>query len=242
MADKRFHVTATFSGVAKRLFSLRLRSNDLSVIVSGSPSPKLAHVESLEKLFSLEPDAYENLQNRYITIHTSHGSPRTNVINHHDFVDKQQDRVQRHTSTGIKVEREFIPVTFKVSGDLGSEKNNFQRAPDYQVADINTENDSLVWMLSVGPAGREFEFIEDHPSNLYQFDFGEFRFVFIWSLFNFPALKPTLEFKVLSRDEALALPGLENFDVYNHYTYLKCQYSKAYFNAYPQGYSHNTMS
>ncbi len=218
-------VIETQSG-PKRLMKL-MHTNDGTVIVSFAPSPMFAVADSIDELIRTKADEFMPAKaNSKISLHPSRSHATLSRIN--------QDQDEVIFTEAIKRFGKFQFVQMRVISNLeGSRHDPNQKAKNaVTVGQVDTSKDTLVVGVVLGPKNTQFEQIESHPSNLQVFEFEDFNLWLITSLFNWPARQAGINFKYLGGTMTEPAAGLENWEIYNTYTFLKQIYSDAYFAAF----------
>lgn len=212
----------------KRLY--RFENNpDGTVIVTSASKPRLAVSDSILDLVQLnEDDFLESIPNSHLSVHASRRSATLNRINF------PEDNFPQFTQS-IKKENRFTPVVVRVYGDLTQAKHDFKKTknPTHEFPEVHTDKDTLVLGIVLGPRNKEFQWREDHPANLAKLEFSDFTIWLIWSLFNKPALKHSVDFKLKGGSLEEPIGGFEDFEIYNFYTLSKNIYTDAFFDAFP---------
>jgi hypothetical protein len=212
----------------KRLY--RFESNpDGTVIVTSASKPRLAIANSILDLVKMPEEEFpDSIPNSHLSVHSSRYSTTLNQINF------PEDNFPQFTQS-IKIENRFTPVLVRVFGDLTQPKHDFTKTKyrTLEIPKIQTDKDTLVLGLVLGPKDKEFRCEEDHPSSLMKLEFPDFNIWLIWSLFNKPALKHSVDFKLKGGSLEEPIGGFEEFEIYNFYTLSKSIYTEAFFDAFP---------
>lgn len=226
---RNFYLTLPTPNGLKRLFKFE-KGGDGSVYVFSSSKPRIGTAKSIHELINLnDADFSSPVQTSKISLHSTRGRPNLNRINFREDEEPQ-------FTQAVKIEKRFSPVIVRIFGDLKAEKHDILKPTldDMQLPLIDTSKDTLVLGIAIVPSDVEFEQIEDHPSNLLKITCNDFNVWVIYSLFNFPALKASIDIKLLGGSLENPIGGLENFEIYNFYTFAKSMYTDAYFESFPE--------
>lgn len=213
----------------KRLYRFEARP-DGTVIISTASKPRLATANSILDLVKMPEDDFPPAVNgTHLSVHATRQSETLNQINF------PADDVPQFTQS-LKIENRFTPVVVRVVGDLIDSKHDFRKFKfeTHELPPIDTNKDTLVLGVVIGPRGKEFEWRDEHPSNLLKVTFSDFDVWLIWSIFNLPALKHSIDFKLTGGSLGEPISGFEDFEIYNFYTLSKSLYTDAYFEAFPE--------
>lgn len=171
---------------------------------------------------------------KHISVHSSDRSSTVNVIKRTlTFEDRVEDQCQ--VTTGIKRDNLFVPLLFRVCGDLSR--------PRYLLPDdccdemislgiYEPQSDQLRFMAVCSRLGSSFPKYEEHPSNLLEHQFSKFTLTLIWSYLNQPSHPHAVEFFLGTNAENGPIRGLNWFEIYNMYTELNMLHAKEYFRVY----------
>ena len=176
---------------------------------------------------------FENCE-KHISVHTSPKSLSVNVIKRTQvFVDRVEDSCQ--VTTGIKQDNLFVPVLFRVCGDLSRERYALPEPCQDQLVSLGRYDPSqgqLRFMAVCSRRGTLFPKDEEHPSNLLELQFSNFTLTVIWSYLNKPSHPHAIDFFLGTKRESGPIKGLDWFEIYNLYTDLYMVHAEEYFRVY----------
>lgn len=138
---------------------------------------------------------------------------------------------------GIKRNKLFIPILFKIVGKLYDKIFNLKKNNKDHIIflpiNYSPQKDQLIYMLVISNKNIYFNHDLEHPSNLYRYTFNNFELTIIYSYFNFPSTKQSISiFPYTKKEEYKNIRGYEWWEIYNLYTDLLSLYSKFYFKKY----------
>lgn len=171
---------------------------------------------------------------KHISVHASKKSPAVNVIKRtQTFPDRTEDICQY--TTGIKLDNLFVPVLFRICGDLSRDRYQLpvkcvDRLESLGVYEPN--QGQLRFMAVCTRRGTSFPKDEEHPSNVKQVDFENFTLTVIWSYLNKASHPQAIDFFLSTKAETGPIRGLHWFEIYNLYTDLYMTHAQEYFKMY----------
>lgn len=225
---KRVHrlAVATHHGV-RRLCKLTDSGNG-SLKITFAPKPRFAFGSDIHQLLALSAaDFSEPRESSGITIHSSSESSVLNQINFHDAIPYKT----LYTSA-LKRENLFVPIWYQIVSNLSADRHELNELSDdcdSLLTSIDTTKDTFIFGIVLGPKGKPFEQIPEHPSNLMQVPFKDFDLWIIWSLYNQPARESSINLKVLGGSRTQPVTGWQNWEIYNLHTDVVLSYSDAFF-------------
>lgn len=171
---------------------------------------------------------------KHISVHASKKSSLVNVIKRtQTFPDRTEDLCQ--VTTGIKQDDLFVPVLFRVCGDLSSDRyqlpakcaDRFESLGAYEPS-----QEQLRFMAVCSRRGTSFPTDQEHPSNIKEVNFENFTLTVIWSYLNKPSHLQAIDFFLSTKVETGPIRGLQRFEIYNLYTNLNMIHAQEYFKIY----------
>ncbi len=171
---------------------------------------------------------------KHISVHASKRSETVNVIKRtQTFPDRTEDLCQ--VTTGIKQDNLFVPVLFRVSGDLS--RDRYQLPPECPdqlepLGAYEPSNGQLRIMVVCSRRGTSFPGEVEHPSNVKEVNFDNFTLTVIWSYLNKPSHPQAIDFFLSTRAETGPIRGLHWHEIYNLYTNLNMTHAQEYFKIY----------
>ncbi len=171
---------------------------------------------------------------KHISVHASRKSTTVNVIKRtQKFADRTEEL--RQFTTGIKQDNLFVPVLFRVCGDLSRDRYQVPAKCVDKLESLGVYEPSqsqLRLMAVCSRRGSSFPKNEEHPSNIMEIIFNNFTLTVIWSYLNKPSHPQALDFFLSTRDVTGPISGLQWFEIYNLYTDLYMTHAQEYFKIY----------
>jgi hypothetical protein len=221
------------NGTPRTVFSVsEQKSGDFNIhITSGG---RAYSGETLNDLVAISDEsAYEECE-KHFSVHTSPKSRTVNVIKRTKaFLGRVEDSCQ--VTTGIKLDNLFVPVLFRVCGDLSRERYSLPGpCADTLVAlgQYKPSQDQLRFMAVCSRPETPFPKDAEHPSNLLGIQFSNFTLTVIWSYLNKPSHPHAIDFFLGTKAETGPIRGLHWFEIYNLYTDLYMTHAEEYFRVY----------
>lgn len=147
---------------------------------------------------------------KHISIHVSKNSPVVNVIKRtQTFQDRQESFCQ--VTTGIKQDNLFVPVLFRVCGDLSRDRYLLPaKCLDLlePMGAYESSQGQMRFMVVCSRSGTSFPKDEEHPSNMKVVNFGNFTLTVIWSFLNKPSHPQAIDFFLSTKAETGPVRGL----------------------------------
>ncbi len=227
----RFVIEA--NGTPRTVFSVsEQKRGDLNIhITSGG---RAYTGQTLNDLVAVSDESVFEECEKHFSVHTSPKSLSVNVIKRTQaFLDRVEDSCQ--VTTGIKQDNLFVPVLFRVSGDLSRARYSLpDPCPDTLVSlgQYEPNRDQLRFMAVCSRRETSFPKDEEHPSNLLEVKFSNFTLTVIWSYLNKPSHPHAIDFFLGTRAETGPIRGLHWFEIYNLYTDLYMKHAEEYFRVY----------
>lgn len=208
------------------------RTGDLNIhITSGG---RAYNAPTLGDLVAICDDSKFEVCEKHISIHRSSKSNDVNVIKRtQKFADRIEDTCQ--VTTGIKQDNLFVPVLFRICGDLARERYLLpQNCQDKLISlgSYHSSDDQIRFMAVCSRAGTSFPKDEEHPSNILEVKFSFFTLTLIWSYLNKPSHPQAIDFFIGTKAETGPIRGLHWSEIYNLYTELYLTHAQEYFRIY----------
>ncbi len=221
------------NGTPRTVFAVsEQKAGDLNIhITSGG---RTYTGKTLNDLVALSDESAFDDCEKHISVHTSSRSLNVNVIKRTQvFVDRKEDSCQ--VTTGIKQDNLFIPVLFRVCGDLSRERYVIPESCDDNLVSLGQYDPSqgqLRFMAVCSRPRTSFPKDEEHASNLLEFPFSNFTLTVIWSYLNKLSHPHAIDFFLGTKNETGPIKGLDWFEIYNLYTDLYMTHATEYFRVY----------
>lgn len=229
----RSRIVIDVNGTPRTVFSVsEQKSGDLNIhITSGG---RAYTGETLNDLVAISDESDFEEYEMHFSVHTSPKSLSVNVIKRtQTFLDRVQDGCQ--VTTGIKQDNLFVPVLFRVCGDLSRERYLLPTPCSdtlIPIGQYQPNKDQLRFMAVCSRRGTSFPKDDEHPSNLLEVHFSNFTLTVIWSYLNKPSHPHAIDFFLGTKVETGPIRGLHWFEIYNLYTDLYMKHAEEYFRVY----------
>ncbi len=173
---------------------------------------------------------------KHISVHASKKSAEVNVIKQtQKYLGRAEEICQYQYTTGLKLDNLFVPVLFRICGDLSRDRYQLPAKCADRLESLGIYAPSqgqLRFMVVCSRRGTSFPNDEEHPSNVKEVDFENFTLTVIWSYLNKPSHPQAIDFFLSTKAETGPIRGLEWHEIYNLYTDLYMTHAKAYFKIY----------
>lgn len=220
-------------GSPRTIFAVHeTRSGDLNIhITSGGRDYSATTLGELVAV--CDESRFEDCE-KHISIHASKKSTTVNFIKRtQTFPDRTVCLCQ--VTTGIKQDNLFVPVLFRVCGDLSRDRYQLPtKCPDKldPLGDYEPSNGQLRIMVVCSRRGTSFPRDEEHPSNIKEVSFDNFTLTIIWSYLNKPSHQQAIDFFLSTNVETGPIRGFHSHEIYNLYTDLYMTHAQEYFKIY----------
>lgn len=240
MSEVKFCVKV--DNIDKELFRIKeVKGNtELNITFNGGIKSCIVgkDVEKFGQLFHTEKVKEGNLMDRssHITVHANKNNNENNTIKR--TVAYENDELKNVTmvqvTPGIKRDNKFVPIIFRVSGDLRKEQFNLNKKEndiiEYLYDNFNQSSNQLRYMIVVSKSGMDFHFDEEHPSNILIHKFDNYNITVIYSVLNMKPLEQTISMTLKTKAEDYDhLRGYEWYEIYNLYTDFTLIHANEYF-------------
>jgi hypothetical protein len=205
------------------------RGGDLNIhITSGGRD---YNATTLDELVTIcEESKFEECK-KHISIHASPESDYVNVIKRTQaFPDRTEN--SRQVTTGIKKDNLFVPVLFRVSGDLSRERYRLPAKCGDQLVQLGTYEPTegqLRFMVVCSRRGTSFPIDAEHPTKMKGMNFQNFTLTIIWSFLNKPSHPQAIDFFLSTNRDTGPIRGFDWFEIYNLFTNLNMAHGQTYF-------------
>jgi hypothetical protein len=227
--QKKTRFVINVGDTPRTVFSVyETRTGDLNLhITSGG---RVYSAPTLGELIAVcDESGFEECE-KHISVHVSGRSPDVNVIKRtQNFPDREETLCQ--VTTGIKQDNLFVPVLFRICGDLSRERYQLpEDCPDTleSLGCYDPREGQLRFMAVCSRRGTAFPKDEEHPSNLRHVDFRNFTLTVIWSYLNKPSHQQAIDFFLSTKKETGVIRGFHWFEIYNLYTDLYMNHAQEY--------------
>lgn len=240
MSEVRFCVK--IDNVDKELFRIKevKRNTELNMTFNGGIKSCIVgrDVDEFKELFDSQKVKKGNLidKSSHITVHANKNNDKNNTIKRTIAYenDELKDITMVQVTPGMKRDNKFVPIIFRISGDLRKEQFDLKKKSndiiEYLYDNFNQSSNQLEYMIVVSKSDTDFHFDEEHPSKVLSHKFENFNITIIYSVLNVEPLEQTISitFKTKAEDYDY-LRGYEWFEIYNLYTDLKMIHYNEYF-------------
>ena len=220
-------------GLPRTVFSVHeTRGGDLNIHITSGGRDYSA--PTLGELVAVSDESKFEECEKHISVHASRKSTEVNVIKRtQTFPDRTENLCQ--VTTGIKRDNLFVPVLFRVCGDLSRDRYQLPRKCGDRLETLGTYESGqgqLRFMAVCSRRGTSFPKDEEHPTNMQEVNFENFTLTVIWSYLNKPSHPQAIDFFLSTKPETRPIRGLHWFEIYNLYTDLYMTHAQEYFNIY----------
>lgn len=236
----RFYISC--DGIDKELFKIVETKNvndksfyDLNITFKGHKKTLLMEnaADGLERLMdTTNYDDYVDMdKSSHISVHCNPGKETTTIKRTYQLLNGEQKTIVQVTP-GVKRDKLFVPVVFRVCGDMKDEAFNLKNQGNCVKLDVpyTTNNNQLRYMLVVSDKDILFHYDMEHPSNLQRYRFKNFNLTIIYSFIQVPSHKQAITFTLqTNKEEYENLRGIDWWEVYNTYTQFNSLYIDTYF-------------
>lgn len=217
-------------GVQRKVLSIKeTAQGDLNLHFSSGG--KTYSASSLHDLIACCDESRFETSEKHISVHRSLQSDEVNLIKRTVcYSDRKEDMCQ--ITTGIKKDELFVPIVFRVCGDLS--RNRFKvikplNKKTLSLGSYDPKRDQVRFLAVCSRRGTSFPKDEEHPSNVTEVQFTYFTLTLIWSYFNQPSHPQAIDFFIGTTPENGPIRGLEWYEVYNLYTDFYMVHAMEYF-------------
>lgn len=171
---------------------------------------------------------------KHISVHGTRNNPEVNFIKRTQAFPDRADFLY-HVTTGIKQDNLFVPVLFRVCGDLSRDRYQLPvRCADRleSLGAYEPSQGQLRFMIVCSRSATSFPKDEEHPSNMTGISFKNFRLTVIWSFLNKLSHPQAIDFFLSTKPETGPVRGLHWYEIYNLYADLYMTHAQEYFEIY----------
>jgi hypothetical protein len=179
-----------------------------------------------------ESNEYADFDESHISVHCNPGKDTITIKRTTKFNEKNSISTCQ-VNPGTKRDQLFVPILFKIVGDIDDPFFNVDNSTDNLVnfqSEYNPKTDQLRFMLIVSNQNIAFKHNIEHPSNILSYQLNNFTITIIYSYFNQPAHKHSINIVPFTTPETFNnIRGLDWWEIYNQYTEINMMYINAYF-------------
>lgn len=189
--------------------------------------------DTIYDLVAASEDVFEECE-KHISIHCNPNSNTTNTIKQ-TIVTCNSTKTNVQVSTGIKADKKFIPIVFRVCGNQLRDRYLYTQKQQENLVSLGEYNplrDQLRLFMFISENNQIFPQDVEHPSNYKFIELNNFRIHLLWSYFNKPSHEHAIDFFIQTQKENGPIRGLEWFEIYNLYTNINKTYIDEYFKIY----------
>ncbi len=220
-------------GEFRTVFSVHeTRGGDLNIHITSGGRDYSA--PTFGELMAVCDESEFEVCNKHISVHASKNSPEVNVIKRTQNYPERTESLCQFT-TGIKRDNLFVPVLFRVAGDLTRERYRLPTKCADRLEPLGAYGPSqgqLRFMVVCSRLGTLFPKDDEHPSNIKAVNFGNFTLSVIWSFLNKPSHPQAIDFFLSTKAESGPTRGLHWFEIYNLYSDLNMVHAQEYLKIY----------
>lgn len=240
MSEVKFCVKV--NNIDKELFRIKeVKGNtELNVTFNGGIKSCIVgkDVDEFKELFDSQKVKEGNLidGSSHITVHANKNNDENNTIKRTIAYenDELKDTTMVQVTPGMKRDNKFVPIIFRISGDLRKEQFNLKKKENdiikYLYYNFEQSSNQLKYMIVVSKSDTDFHFDEEHPSNILAHKFKNFNITVIYSILNVKPLEQTISITFQTKAEDYDyLRGYEWYEIYNLYTDFTLIHANEYF-------------
>lgn len=222
-----------YQGSIRTLFSV-VETNDGSLNIH-VPSKGMAYsAPTLSELIAVSDQTLFENCSKHISIHPSPDSSTLTTIKRTiEYRDRPQENTEtgHHYSTGIKQDNQFIPVLFRVCGDLSLPR--YLTTPSKADTIINLgqydpSKSQLKLMAVCSNKNRSFPKDPEQPRNFREDKFTHFTLTLLWSFLGQPSHPHAIDFFLQTLNKETPMRGLVWQEIYNLYNDLDLKHALNY--------------
>jgi hypothetical protein len=220
----------------RTVFAVAEQPNSFDLTLYVTSGGREYSASSLYDLVAVSDEALFQECEKHITVHCSPRSGDVNVIKRTvELPGEVRSTVQ--VTTGMKQDNRFVPVLFRVCGDLSRDRYRVPKGCADELAPLATlspNTDQLRFMVVVSRPGTHFPQDIEHPTNMTLKGFENFNLTILWSFLNRPSHAHAIDFFLQTEKETGPIRGFEWWEIYNLYTDLNMAHASQYFKAFPE--------
>ena len=222
-----------YQGSLRALFSV-METKDGSLNIQAPGKGMAYSAPTLNELIAVsDKTLFENCS-KHISIHPSLDSPiLTTIKRTTKYKDRPQYSIEtgHHYSTGIKQDNQFIPILFRVFGDLSLPR--YLSKPDksdvvINLGAFNPEKSQLRLMVVCSNTNKSFPIDPEQPRNHQERKFTHFTLTLIWSFLGQPSHSQAIDFFLQTKNQDTPMRGLVWEEIYNLYNDLNLTHALNY--------------
>jgi hypothetical protein len=223
-------------GEQRTVFGIWENPNNLDLNIHVTSGGSTFNANTLKELVAGTSESNYKPSEKHITIHNSPKSNENNVIKRTIiYTDSSEDTAVQVTSA-IKCDNLYIPVLFRVCGDLSRGRYKLPVPCEDDLIPIgkyDPKTDQLRFMVVVSKNDRHFQADIEHPTNNLRIQFDKFSVTVLWSYLNKPSHPHAIDFFLNTYKEQGPIRGFDWWEIYNFYTDLYMAHANEYFDLYP---------
>ncbi|WP_432731291.1 hypothetical protein [Variovorax sp. W6] len=217
----------------RTMFSVHeTRGGDLNIHITGGGRAYSA--ATLGELVAICDESKAEFCEKHISVHASKKSASVNVIKRtQTFPNREVTECQ--VTTGIKQDDLFVPVLFRVCGDLSRDRYQLPARCNDRLEPLGRYDPiegQLRFMVVCSRRGTSFPKDDEHPSNVKEVKFDGYTLTVIWSFLDRASHPQAVDFFLSTNKETGPIRGLQWFEIYNVYTDLYMAHAQEYFRIY----------
>ncbi len=189
---------------------------------------------TMNGLVAVSDEALFEECNTHISVHTSSNSDEHTVVKRtYDYRKRLKENLDigYQFTTGLKKDNLFIPIIFRIAGDLSRERYKLpQGCKDILInlGSYDPKSDQLRLMVLVSNPSTQFPQWNEHASNYLEYNFSNFRLTVLWSYLNLPSHPQAIDFFLETLQESGPIKGFKWGDIYNLYNDLNINHANSY--------------
>jgi hypothetical protein len=172
----------------------------------------------------------------HISVHCNPGK-ETITIKRSIKLNDNESVSSCQVNPGVKRDNLFVPIIFRIVGDIDDPIFDLSNSSNdrivYLPTEYNPKKDQLRFMLVASSSEKHFTPHIEHPSNTLFYQFKNFTITIIYSFFNHPSHKPSINIVPVTFPETYNhVRGKDWWEIYNLYTDINTIYIKEYYRKY----------
>ena len=220
-------------GIPRTVLSV-LETKDGTLNIHVPSGSKAYSAPTLDEMIAVSDHTlFENCV-KHISIHPSHHHPSLTTIKRTvEYPDRLADNNEtgHHYTTGIKQDDQFVPVLFRVCGDLSAPRYLTKVKAGDQVISLGSYDpaqNQLRLMVVCSSSTKSFPQDPEQPRNQREDHFTNFTLTFLWSYLNQPSHPQAIDLFLQTQSQETPMRGLIWQEIYNLYNDLNLHHALRY--------------
>ncbi|WP_438980105.1 hypothetical protein [Polynucleobacter sp.] len=230
---KKVRYVIDIQGSPRTIFSIT-EKNDGSLLLTVPGGSKAYSASTLAEMIAISDQTLLENCHKHISIHPSPISPTlTSIKRTIEYQERPENNQEtsHHYSTGIKQDNQFIPVLFRICGDLSAQRYLVAPKDSDQIISLGAFDPSksqLKLMVVCSGIDKSFPQDPEQPRNRREDKFNHFTLTLIWSYLGQPSHPQAIDFFLQTKDRNTPMRGLVWQEIYNLYNDLDLTHALQY--------------